>query len=44
MHKQERRNRNRTTLAVARKLAAYMLVEDKSGQPFIPKEKLEKVA
>ena len=30
----ERGNRNRATLAVARKLVAYLLAVDKSGQPF----------
>jgi len=30
----ERGHRNRATLAVARKLAAYLLAVDKSGQPF----------
>lgn len=46
VHEREttRGNRNRATLAVARKLVAYMLVVDKSGQPFIPKEELEKAA
>ena len=39
-----RGNRNRATLAVARKLVAYMLVVNKSGHPFIPKEELEKAA
>jgi len=29
-----RGNRNRATLAVARKLVAYLLAVDKSGQPF----------
>ena len=37
-------NRNRATLAVARKLVAYLLVVDKSGQPFIPKEVLQEAA
>lgn len=31
-------NKNRATLAVARKLVAYMLVVDKSEQPFTPRE------
>lgn len=46
VHEREttRGNRNRATLAVARKLVAYMLVVDKSGQPFTPKEELEKAA
>lgn len=46
VHEREtaRGNRNRATLAVARKLVAYMLVVDKSGQPFRPKEVLQKVA
>jgi transposase len=30
----ERGNRNRATLALARKLVAYLLAVDKSGQPF----------
>jgi hypothetical protein len=30
----ERGHRNRATLAVARKLVAYLLAVDKSGQPF----------
>ncbi|MGB7761095.1 MAG: hypothetical protein WBL61_14770 [Bryobacteraceae bacterium] len=30
----EQGNRNRATLAVARKLVAYLLAVDKSGQPF----------
>ena len=30
----ERGNRNRATLAVARKLVAYLLAVDKSGKPF----------
>ena len=30
----ERGNRNRATLAVARKLVAYLLAVDKSGQAF----------
>jgi len=30
----ERGHRNRATLAVARKLACYLLAVDKSGQPF----------
>ncbi len=29
-------NRNRATLAVARKMAAYLLAVDKSGAPFVP--------
>jgi transposase len=37
-------NRNRATLAVARKLVSYMLVVDKSEQPFTPREVLEKAA
>ena len=31
-------NRNRATLAVARKLAAYLLAVDKSGRPFVTPE------
>ncbi|MGA2154641.1 MAG: hypothetical protein ABSH37_09505 [Bryobacteraceae bacterium] len=36
LHERElaRGNRNRATLAVARKLVAYLLAVDKSGQPF----------
>jgi transposase len=33
----EQGNRNRATLAVARKLVAYLLAVDKSGQPFQPR-------
>lgn len=33
----ERGHRNRATLAVARKLVAYLLAVDKSGQPFQPR-------
>jgi hypothetical protein len=33
----ERGNRNRATLAVARKLVAYLMAVDKSGRPFEPK-------
>jgi len=33
----ERGHRNRATLAVARKLAAYLLAVDKQGQPFQPR-------
>jgi transposase len=46
----ERGNRNRATLAVARKLVAYLLAVDKSGQPFqirsqtAPETEVEKVA
>jgi transposase len=32
----ERGHRNRATLAVARKLVAYLLAVDKSGKPFLP--------
>jgi transposase len=39
-----RGNKNRATLAVARKLVAYMLVVDKSGQPFNPREDVQKAA
>jgi transposase len=39
-----RGNKNRATLAVARKLVAYMLVVDKSGQPFNPREEVQKAA
>jgi hypothetical protein len=36
LHQRElkRGNRNRATLAVARKLVAYLLAVDKSGRPF----------
>lgn len=37
-----RGNRNRATLAVARKLAAYLLAVDKSGKPFEEKTSQEK--
>jgi transposase len=33
----QRGNRNRATLAVARKLVAYLLAVDKSGKPFVPR-------
>jgi transposase len=33
----ERGHRNRATLAIARKLVAYLLAVDKSGQPFQPR-------
>jgi len=33
-----RSNRNQATLAVARKLVAYLLAVDKSGKPFTPRE------
>jgi transposase len=33
-----RSNKNQATLAVARKLVAYLLFVDKSGQPFTPRE------
>jgi len=38
VHQRElkRGNRNRATLAVARKLVAYMLAVDRSGRPFVP--------
>lgn len=39
VHEQElkRGNRNRATLAVARKLVAYLMAVDKSGKPFVPR-------
>jgi transposase len=39
VHEREllRGSRNRATLAVARKLAAYLLAVDRSGQPFAPR-------
>ncbi len=40
----EKGNHNRATLAVARKLVAYMLAVDKNQKRFIPKEVLEKAA
>jgi transposase len=49
LHEREvkRGNRNRATLAVARKLVAYLLAVDKAGQPFVarntPARKLEEV-
>ena len=38
VHERElkRGNRNRATLAVARKLVAYLLAVDRSGKPFVP--------
>ena len=46
VHEQEltKGNRNRATLAVARKLVAYMLAVDKSQQKFAPREVLPKAA
>jgi transposase len=46
IHEQElgKGNRNRATLAVARKLVAYMMAVDKNQKRFIPKEVLEKAA
>ncbi|MBU1235089.1 MAG: IS110 family transposase, partial [Proteobacteria bacterium] len=40
----EKGNRNRATLAVARKLVAYMLAVDKNQKRFVQKEILEKAA
>jgi len=42
VHERElkRGNRNRATLAVARKLVAYMMAVDKSGEPFVPRVQL----
>ncbi len=40
----EKGNRNRATLAVARKLVAYMLAVDKNQKRFVQKEVLEKAA
>jgi hypothetical protein len=39
VHERElgRGNRNRATLAVARKLVAYLMAVDKSGKPFQPR-------
>ena len=37
-------HRNRATLAVARKLVAYMLVVDKTQRPFTPREVLQAAA
>ncbi len=37
-------NRNRATLAVARKLVAYMMAVDKKKTPFKSKEELPKAA
>jgi len=37
-------HRNRATLAVARKLVAYMLFVDKNREPFTPREVLDKAA
>jgi transposase len=50
LHERElaRGNRNRATLAVARKMVAYLMAVDKSGQPFRvrvrPEERVESVA
>ena len=46
VHKRElaKGNRNRATLAVARKLVAYMFAVDKKQQKFIPREVLLKAA
>ncbi len=38
----QRGNRNRATLAVARKLVAYLMAVDKSGKPFQPQASVEK--
>lgn len=40
VHERElaRGNRNRTTLAVARKLVSYMCAVDKTGEPFTLKQ------
>ena len=40
VHEREllRGSRNRATLAVARKLAAYLLAVDRSGEPFAPRQ------
>ena len=49
LHERElkRGDRNRATLAVARKLVAYLLAVDKSGQPFVvrnpPAREIEEV-
>src|SRR5271157_173350 len=40
----ERGNCNRATLAVARKLVAYLLAVDKSGQPFQPRTPCDRIA
>jgi hypothetical protein len=37
-------NRNRATLAVARKLVAYMQLVDKTRKSFVPKEVLKEAA
>lgn len=46
VHKREiaKGNHNRATLAVARKLVAYMMAVDKSQREFVPKEVLKKAA
>jgi transposase len=46
VHERElgKRNRNRATLAVARKLVAYMMAVDKKKKRFVPKKILEKAA
>ncbi len=43
-HELKKGNRNRATLAVARKLVAYMMAVDKNQKKFIPREVLEKAA
>jgi len=43
-HELQKGNRNRATLAVARKIVAYMMAVDKNQKKFIPREVLEKAA
>jgi len=40
----QRGNRNRATLAIARKLVAYLMAVDKSGQPFALRTRTEVAA
>jgi hypothetical protein len=40
----ERGNRNRATLAVARKMVCYLLAVDRRSQDFLPAEKFSRTA
>jgi hypothetical protein len=46
VHQQDlqRGNRHQATLAVARKLVAYLLAVDKSGKPFAMRASMEEAA
>ena len=46
VHKRElqRGDRNRATLAVARKLVAYLMAVDQSGQPFTMRARTQEAA